>query len=181
MCYIVLLHLNLKHLTYSMVQDILWKADSHSACYTIACFLYGTWRFITVFTKAYHWNLSWASWIHFTPSLPILLRSILMLSSHLCLGLPSGLFPLGLHQNPVNTSSFPQVCQMSCPPHPPWFNHPNNIWWRMLAMKFLLGQNTSSILCSQKPSVYIPPSKWEAKFHTHTVQLAKLQFVYFNL
>jgi hypothetical protein len=45
-----------------MVQDILWKVDSHSACQTIACFLYGTQRFITLFTKACHWTLSWASW-----------------------------------------------------------------------------------------------------------------------
>jgi hypothetical protein len=32
--------------------------------------------------------------------------------------------------------------------------------------------------CSQKPSVYVLPSKWETKFHTHTAQLAKLQFLY---
>jgi hypothetical protein len=25
---------------HSMVQDIIWKADSHSPCQTIACFLY---------------------------------------------------------------------------------------------------------------------------------------------
>jgi hypothetical protein len=42
---------------------------------------YGTRRFITVFTKARHWTLSWASWIQFTPSIPISPRSILMLSS----------------------------------------------------------------------------------------------------
>jgi hypothetical protein len=49
-----------------------------------------------VFTKARHWTLSWASWIQFAPLIPISLRSILMLSSYLCLGLPSGLMPLGL-------------------------------------------------------------------------------------
>jgi hypothetical protein len=32
---------------------------------------------------------------------------------------------------------------------------------------------------SQKPSVYVPPSKWETKFRTHTVQLEKLQFCIF--
>jgi len=30
------------------------NADSHSACQTISCFLYGTRRFITVFTRARH-------------------------------------------------------------------------------------------------------------------------------
>jgi hypothetical protein len=50
---------------------------------------YGTRRFITVFTKARHWTLSWARWIQFAPSIPISLRSILMLSSHLRPGLPA--------------------------------------------------------------------------------------------
>jgi hypothetical protein len=32
--------------------------------------------------------------------------------------------------------------------------------------------------CSQKPSVCVPPSKWETKFRTHTAQLTKLQFFF---
>jgi hypothetical protein len=48
-----------------------------------------------VFTRALHWSLSWAISIQSTPSLPISLRSILILSTHLRLGLPSGLFPSG--------------------------------------------------------------------------------------
>jgi len=83
-------------LTHSVEQDIIWKARSHSACWQISCFLYGTRRFITVFTKAYHWTQSWASWIHLAPSIPITLRYILMLSSHPPLGLPNGLLPSGL-------------------------------------------------------------------------------------
>jgi hypothetical protein len=58
-----------------MVQDIIWKADSHSTCQKIYCFLYGTRRFITAFTKARHWTLSWASRIQISPSIPISLRS----------------------------------------------------------------------------------------------------------
>jgi hypothetical protein len=50
---------------------------------------------ITVFTRARHFSLTWARWIQSTPSHPISLRSSLMLSSHLRLGLPSGLFPTG--------------------------------------------------------------------------------------
>jgi hypothetical protein len=83
-------------LTHSMVKDILWKADSHSTCQTRACFLYGTQTFIAVLRKARHWTLSWASWIQFGPSIPVSIRSNLILSSHLRLGLPSGLFPSGL-------------------------------------------------------------------------------------
>jgi len=33
--------------------------------------------------------------------------------------------------------------------------------------------------CAQKPSVYVPYSKWETKFLTYTVQLAKSQFCMF--
>jgi hypothetical protein len=49
---------------------------------------YGTRRFITVFTQARHWTLSWPNWIQIAPSITISLRSILMLSSNLRLGLP---------------------------------------------------------------------------------------------
>jgi hypothetical protein len=40
------------------------------------------------------------------------------------------------NQNPVNTSPLPHAWHMSCPPHPPWFNHPNNIRWRTQAVKW---------------------------------------------
>jgi hypothetical protein len=47
-----------------------------------------------VFTRAIHWSLSWATSIQSTPSHFISSRSILILSNHLRLGLPSGLaFP----------------------------------------------------------------------------------------
>jgi hypothetical protein len=82
--------------TYSMVQDILWKADSHSVYQTTASFLYGTRRFITVFTHVRHRTLSSGSRIQFAPSILTSLKSILMLSSHLRLGLPAGLLPSGL-------------------------------------------------------------------------------------
>jgi hypothetical protein len=82
---------------------------------------------------------------------------------------------------------------MSSPPHSPWFNHPNNIWWRIQAVKFIIMQFSSrsvfipfrSKYLPQHPffkhpqSIYVPPSKWETKFHTHTVQLTKLQFYIF--
>jgi hypothetical protein len=57
---------------------------------------YGTRRFITVFKRALRWSLSWARSIQFTPTHPISLRSILILSYHLWLGRPSGLLPCGV-------------------------------------------------------------------------------------
>jgi hypothetical protein len=175
-----------------MVQNIIWKADCHSAYQKISSFLYGTRSFFIVFTKARHWTLFWASWIQFAPSIPISLSSSLMLSSHLRLGLTSGLLPSGFPtKNPINTSPLPQPCHMSRPPHPPWFNHPNKIRWRIQVMKFIIIQfSPRSVFLPfrskyppqhsfQKSSVYVPPAKWETKFRTHTAQLAKLQFCIF--
>jgi hypothetical protein len=49
---------------------------------------YGIRRFITVFTRTRQWSLSWARW--FLGHIPnhISLRCMLILSSHLCLGIP---------------------------------------------------------------------------------------------
>jgi hypothetical protein len=54
---------------------------------------YGTRRFITTVTSAHHLSPSWASSIQSIPSHPTSWRSILILSSHLRLGLPSDSFP----------------------------------------------------------------------------------------
>jgi hypothetical protein len=64
------------------------------------------------------------------PPQPIFLRSILIPSSHLRLGLSNGLFPFGLsHQNPVHIFTLSHACHMPCPPHSPWFDLPNNVLW----------------------------------------------------
>jgi hypothetical protein len=55
---------------------------------------YGTRRFITIYTRARHLSLSWARLIQsMLPPHPTPCRSILILSSHLRLGLSSGLLP----------------------------------------------------------------------------------------
>jgi hypothetical protein len=56
---------------------------------------YPLYRRHTAITTARHRSLSSASRIQFTPPKPISLRSILIPSSHLRLGLPSGLLPSG--------------------------------------------------------------------------------------
>jgi hypothetical protein len=51
--------------------------------------------FITAFTSAHHWSVSWARCIQSTPSHPTSLRSILMLSSHIRLSFYRRLSPSG--------------------------------------------------------------------------------------
>ena len=77
---------------------------------------YGTRRFITALTSARHLSLSWASSIQSIPPHSTSLRCILTLSSHLRLGLSTGLFPAGFpHQNPVHVSPLP--IHATCPAH----------------------------------------------------------------
>ena len=68
---------------------------------------YGTRRFITAFTSARHLSLSWAGSVH--PPHPTSWRSILIMSSHLRLGLPSGLFPSGFPTETLYTPLLPQM------------------------------------------------------------------------
>ena len=56
---------------------------------------YGTRKYINALTSFRHLSLSWSSPIQSTYPHPTFSRSILILSTHLRLGLPSGLFPSG--------------------------------------------------------------------------------------
>ena len=77
---------------------------------------YGTRKFITVLTSAHHLSLSWANPIQSPQPLPTSSRSILILSSHLCLGLPNGLFPSGLPTKTLCTP-LPSSIRATCPAH----------------------------------------------------------------
>ena len=58
---------------------------------------HGTRRFITALTSVRHLSLTWVSPIQSIYPHPSSWRSILILSTHLCLGLPSGLLLSGFH------------------------------------------------------------------------------------
>ena len=66
---------------------------------------HGTRRFITALTSVRHLSLSWASPIQSIYPHPISWRSVLILSAHLRLRLPSGLLPSGFHTKTLYTSS----------------------------------------------------------------------------
>ena len=66
-------------------------------------------------------------------------RSILILSSHLRLGLPEGLFPVGLPVKILKISlTFLHSGYMPGPSQSSRFNHPDYIMWTVQTMKFLI-------------------------------------------
>ena len=77
--------------------------------------IYGTRKFITVFTCAHHLSLSWTNSIQ-SPLPPTPWRSILILSSHIRLGLPNGLFPSGFPTRTLCTP-LPSPIRATCPAH----------------------------------------------------------------
>jgi hypothetical protein len=101
----------------------------------------GTWRFINMLTRAHPWTLSWATWIQSVLSNPSSVRSLLILSSHLCLCIPNSLCHSGFPTKILYSFFISHVYYMSCPSHPPWFDHPN-IWWRVQIKKLLIMQSS---------------------------------------
>jgi hypothetical protein len=131
---------------------------------------YQTYRFITMFTTASQWTLSWARWIQYTSSYTVSLRSTLILSYHLCLGLPSGLFPPSEFPTKILSSHLSHVCYMNHPSHPPGITAliiscKEYKLWSSLLLSFLhslvislsLVQIFSLAPCSQTPSSHVLP------------------------
>jgi len=77
---------------------------------------YGTRRFITAFTSARHLSLFWATSIQSITPHPTSWRSIIILSFHLRLSLPSGLFPSGFLTKTLYTP-LPSSIRATCTAH----------------------------------------------------------------
>lgn len=114
-------------------------------------------------------SLSWASWMQSVLSHSISLTSIVMLSSHIHLGLPNCSFLQVFHQNPT--------CISICPAHMLFrFDHSNNnlrfndheaphyaISQSPVSCFFLIPKDLSSSPYSQTLSAHILPITWETK------------------
>ena len=77
---------------------------------------HGTRMFITALTSVCHLSISWASPIQSTYPHPTSWRSVLILSTHLRLGLPSGLFPSGFPTKILYTPLSSPI-RATCPAH----------------------------------------------------------------
>ena len=77
---------------------------------------HGTRRFVTTLTSVRHLFLSWASPIQSIYPHPTSWRSILILSTHLCLGLSSGLLPSGFPTKTLNNLLSSPI-RATCPAH----------------------------------------------------------------
>jgi hypothetical protein len=116
------------------------------------------------------------------PVYTIPLRYILIMSAHLRLGLPSGLFSSGFPTNILDAIVVPLISvTCPCPSHPLWLDLSNYIWRGAQVIKLLIMQFSPvsrhftsfrskyslTTPCSQTPSVYIPPLISETKCNTY--------------
>jgi len=76
---------------------------------------YGTQSFITTFTRSLNWTLSSVRWIRPTPTHLISLRSMLIVSFHLRLGLPHTLFPYRNETSYNFKSAYFWICNKRLP------------------------------------------------------------------
>jgi hypothetical protein len=113
--YVGIIYTYIYLLTYSMEQSPSWEANWLQPVKKFPAF-YGTRKFITALTSARHLPLSWASPIQSTHPHRTSRRSVVILSSLLRLGLPSGLLPSGF---PTKTLYVPllSTIRATCPAH----------------------------------------------------------------
>jgi hypothetical protein len=95
--------------------------------------------FITLFTTARHWILSWAIWTQSTPSHPVSLKSVVMLSSQKHVGPMSGLVPSGFSTKISYASHRFHACYVAANLILLGLITVNNAWWMLRVVKYVLG------------------------------------------
>ena len=120
---------------------------------------HGTRRFITALTSVRHLSLYRASPIQSTYPHPTSWRSVLILSTHLCLGLPSGLFPSGFPKKTLYTPLSSPI-RATCPAHLILFDM-NTSYPR----KF----STYNFICILYFNIYCEWNIWNSLLHNRTL------------
>jgi hypothetical protein len=131
-------------------------------------------KFITVLTTSIRLSVHESS-----PHLPtvFLLRSILILFSHLCLGLPTGILPSSLPTKTIHV--FLPPIRATCPAHLifPWFNHKSSqiyeafrhaVFCTAVSPRPPQSVTPSSAPYSLTPSASVVALMRQTEFHTHT-------------
>jgi hypothetical protein len=125
--------------------------------------------------------LPWARWIQSITS-HYFIRSILILSSHLPLGLPTGLFSSGFLIKILYACLITPI-RATCPAHLFFLNLVKStnygaphyaIFSSLLTLHPSCVQIFSSAPCSKTSSVCVLPLMYESKLHTHTKQTVEL-------
>jgi hypothetical protein len=130
--------------------------------------------------------LSQISPVHTTPSVSA--GSILVLSTQVHLGLPSGLSSSGFLTNILYEIFLPHSCYMSCPSHRLWIDQSYYTWRRVQVMKLIVMQISSPSghfmplhsKYSPQHSVlkhlqfFVPPLMLETKLQTYREPQEKL-------
>ena len=148
---------------------------------------HGTRRFITALTSVRHLSLSWASPIQSIYPHPTSWRSILILSTHLRLDLPSGILPSGFPHQDLLYIPLSWPIRATCPAHLILLHFITAQYWvsstNHLAPRYAFSsipplprpsevQIFSSTPCSQTLSASFPPAMSANKFHTSSTLVA---------
>ena len=129
---------------------------------------YETWRFITAFTSALHLSVSWARSIKSVPLHPTSWRSILILFSYLCLGLPCILFPSGFPTKTIYKSLLSSI-RATCPAHA---IHIDLITRTILGEEYRsLSSSFCSFLHSPVPLSFLGPNMLLSTLFSNTLSL----------
>ena len=153
---------------------------------------HGTRRFITALTSVRYMSLSQASPIQSIYAHPTSWRSILILSTHLRLGLPSSLFPSGFPTKNLYTPSPDPYAPYAQPISSFSILSHSQYWLRStnhLAPRYSISSSASlpspsqvkifsSTPCPQTLSGSFPLAMLATKFHIHTKQQTKIRVLY---